>query len=99
MAPGMQVDHCGGLILVKCYFIEMNETRQRKPPFWPVIFVSAFLLGAILWGLWMTKFIQQTRARRSNGFFVPMSNAPPFTPTAMPGSPTNPPAAGTNAPH
>jgi hypothetical protein len=58
----------------------MDDKPQRKPRFWPVVFLVAFLLGAVLWGLWMSRIIQQTRASRADPFFVPVStntNSPP----------------------
>jgi hypothetical protein len=51
----------------------MDDKLQRKPRFWPVVFLVAFLLGAVLWGLWMSRIIQQTRASRTDPFFVPVS--------------------------
>jgi hypothetical protein len=66
----------------------MTDDPKRSPRFWPLLFVTAFLLGAILWAFWMTKFVIETRARRvspTNDFFVPMA--------------TNSPAATNRAPH
>jgi hypothetical protein len=60
----------------------MNDepTTKPKPVFWPALFITAFALGAVLWALWMTKVIRQTREIRDSqnqGFFVPMAtNAP-----------------------
>ncbi len=51
----------------------MDDNPLRKPRFWPMVFLVAFLLGAVLWGLWMSRIIQQTRASRADPFFVPMS--------------------------
>jgi hypothetical protein len=71
----------------------MDDKQRRGPRFWPVIFVAAFLVGAALWGLWMSKLIRQTRANRGERFFVPMAtNRPPATNGTA--SPTNPPAPG-----
>ena len=46
-----------------------------------MLFITAFVLGAILWALWMSRVIRQTREARDNqdkGFFVPMAtNASP----------------------
>ncbi len=72
----------------------MDDEPQRKPRFWPVVFVTAFLLGAILWGLWMSKLIQQTRTNRIYRIGTPSgSNAPILT---APGTSSN--TAKTNAP-
>jgi hypothetical protein len=55
----------------------MSDEPQRKPIFWPALFLTAFILGAILWALWMSRVIRQTREDRGGGFFVPAStNAP-----------------------
>ena len=51
----------------------MEDNPQRKPRFWPVLFLVAFLLGAALWGIWMIRIIQQTRDSRADPFFVPIS--------------------------
>jgi predicted permease len=64
----------------------MDDKPQRKPRFWPVVFLVAFLLGAVLWGLWMSRIIQQTRASRTDPFFVPVStntNSLPAPPPAV----------------
>lgn len=77
----------------------MDDEPQRKPRFWPVVFVAAFLLGAILWGLWMSKIIQQTRATRNyrfgtqSGSNIPVLTAPGVSSNA---AKTNVPAAPTN---
>ena len=55
----------------------MSQSSKRKPYLWPMIFLTAFVLGALLWGLWMAKVIRQTRQNREHGFFVPLSNPPP----------------------
>ena len=71
----------------------MSEPPERKPYLWPMIFLTAFTLGALLWALWMSKVIRQTRANRDNNFFVPFSNPPPVQPRPA----TNPPPARTNS--
>lgn len=38
-----------------------------------MIFGAAFVLGAVLWGLWMLKVVQQTKINRDSSFFVPSS--------------------------
>ncbi|MDB6066338.1 MAG: hypothetical protein JWR26_2546 [Pedosphaera sp.] len=76
----------------------MEENRKRRIHIWPIIFLSAFFFGAILWALWMSKVIRQTRHNRENNFFVPHSNAlpPGITNPAPPA--TNPPVLRTNSP-
>ena len=55
----------------------MSDAPKPKPRFWPLLFLLAFVLGAILWGVWMSKVIRQTRNTRDerdqNGFFVPIN--------------------------
>jgi len=42
-----------------------------------MLFLAAFVLGAVLWALWMSRVIRQTREDRGGGFFVPTTtNAP-----------------------
>lgn len=55
----------------------MDEEKKRKPVFWPALFLTAFGLGIVLWGLWMIRVVRQTRERReeTHGFFVP-TNTP-----------------------
>ncbi len=72
----------------------MSESSKRKPYLWPMIFLTAFVLGALLWGLWMAKVIRQTRLNRDHGFFVPLSNPAPGQP---PRPATNSPPARTNS--
>src|SRR5579872_5604943 len=72
----------------------MNDQKKTRPYFWPMVFLAAFLFGAVLWGLWMYKVVERTRSNRENGFFVPMSNSPPRTPAP---TATNPPPARTNS--
>jgi hypothetical protein len=56
----------------------MNETPPKKFPLLPKLIISAFVLGAILWGIWMCKFVLQTRAtqRHTDSFFVPINTNP-----------------------
>ena len=56
----------------------MNENPPRKVPMVPRLVISAFVLGAILWGLWMVKLVRQTRATQSHtdSFFVPVNTNP-----------------------
>jgi hypothetical protein len=61
----------------------MDEEPKRRPIFWPVLFMSAFVLGAVLWAVWMSRVIQQTREKRDPGFFVPMNTNP--LPIVQPG--------------
>lgn len=78
----------------------MDETQKRKPFLWPALFIGAFALGALLWGLWMIKVIQQTRERRdeTHGFFVPMAtNAPASQPAHPAPLSTNAAPARTNS--
>jgi formylglycine-generating enzyme len=48
-----------------------NENKSRY--FWPTLIVSAFVFGAILWGLWMYRLVKQTRSYKENAFPVPRS--------------------------
>jgi hypothetical protein len=72
----------------------MSQSSQRKPYLWPMIFLTAFVLGALLWGLWMAKVIRQTRQNRDHGFFVPLSSP---SPGQAPRPATNSPSAWTNS--
>ncbi len=67
----------------------MSDKQKRKPYFWPVVFLAGFVLGAVLWALWMSKVIRQTRQVRDSGFFVPMSNPAVPAPTNTAPAPTN----------
>ena len=74
----------------------MNDSQKQRPIFWPVLFLTAFVLGAALWGLWMSRVIRQTRENRDIGFFVPMNTNPlPTVPVSH--APTNQPSARTNS--
>jgi hypothetical protein len=76
----------------------VNEPQKQRPIFWPVLFLSAFVLGAVLWGLWMSRVIRQTRENRDIGFFVPMNTNPlPTVPVSHAPAPTNPPSVQTNS--
>jgi formylglycine-generating enzyme required for sulfatase activity len=47
-----------------------------------MIFISAFVIGGMLWVVWMLHAITQTRENRVQDFFVPMStNIAPWKPT------------------
>jgi hypothetical protein len=75
----------------------VDQEQKRKPLFWPSLFGGAFLLGAILWGLWMAHIVQKTREIRDSGFFVPMAGqTPPTPPNPAPVS-SNAPAAPANS--
>src|SRR5579863_1904133 len=73
----------------------MTDDLNRKLPRWPLFFWAAFGLGAILWGLWMVKFVRQTRRDPANDFFVPRDNPAPQISTNPAAPPTNA-AANTN---
>jgi formylglycine-generating enzyme len=75
-------------------FGRMNEAQKDKPVFWPVLFITAFVLGVVLWGIWMVKVVRQTRENReeTHGFFVPMATNP-SAPTML----VNPAIVPTNA--
>ena len=72
----------------------MDNAPKRKPIFWPVVFISAFAVGGILWGVWMLKFVRQTRANRDDSFVVPLNTnpAPVVAPKPAPSEPNLPPA-------
>lgn len=45
-----------------------------------MVFITAFALGGILWGLWMIKFVRKTAEQRDfniNGFVVPLATNTP----------------------
>jgi hypothetical protein len=76
----------------------VNEPQKQRPIFWPVLFLTAFVLGAALWGLWMSRVIRQTRENRDIGFFVPMNTNPlPTVPVGHPPAATNVFPAQTNS--
>jgi hypothetical protein len=59
----------------------VDDVPKRKPLFWPMLFMGAFVLGGLLWCLWMWHIVQKTRETRDSGFFVPMSGqTAPATP-------------------
>jgi len=61
------------------YFPRMSDDPKPTPRFWPVLFITAFVLGALLWALWMTRVIRQTREsrdERGSGFYVPTTTNP-----------------------
>ncbi len=74
----------------------MSDKQKRKPYFWPVIFIAGFVLGAVLWALWMSKVIEQTRRVRDSGFFVPMATNAAPAPTNHSSLRTNSAVADTN---
>ncbi len=75
----------------------MDEEQKRKPLFWPALFGGAFLVGGILWCVWMWHIVQKTRESRDNEFFVPMAGetAPASSNPAV--APSNVAAATTNS--
>jgi len=72
----------------------MSNQPKHKPYFWPVVFLTGFLVGAGLWVLWMYHVVQQTRSQRDNTFTPPNSK---FSAPANPPAPTNAPVGRTNA--
>ena len=78
----------------------MADGQNRKPYFWPAMFITAFALGAVLWGAWMVKFVRQTRENRENNFFVAINSNPLPVVAAKPipagAAHTNSAAANTN---
>ena len=73
------------------------DGKQKRPFFWPTLFLGAFLLGAVLWGIWMYNIVERTRQQRQQqeGFFVPQSE-PVLNSTNGPAVPAGPPPARTN---
>jgi Tfp pilus assembly protein PilN len=71
----------------------MNENQPNKSRFWPMLFLTAFLLAAALWAVWMYVLVQKSRRRPDTDFFVPRSNAPAAHDTNTPAVPTNVPPA------
>jgi hypothetical protein len=65
----------------------VDEEQKRKPLFWPMLFMGAFLAGGILWCAWMWHIVQKTRESRDNSFFVPMAGE--TVPSNAPTAPTN----------
>ena len=62
----------------------MDEEQKCARRFWPMMFIGAFALGAVLWAVWMINIVRKTRENRENTFFVPPpvqattnTNAPP----------------------
>ncbi len=54
----------------------------------PTVIITAFGLGAVLWGVWMIRLVRQTREQRENSYAIPRSEP---TPASL-GRPTNAPA-------
>jgi hypothetical protein len=75
----------------------VDSHQKRKPLFWPALFGGAFLVGGILWCVWMWFIVQKTRASRDNGFFVPISGETTSVPAGSAVTPSNAPAKPTNA--
>jgi hypothetical protein len=68
--------------------VTVDEAQKPRPIFWPALFGAAFLVGALLWCVWMWHIVQKTREARDNSFFVPVTgqtapsaNNPPAPPT------------------
>ena len=70
--------------------------NQKRPYFWPGLFLTAFLFGAILWGLWMYKLVVRTRSYHDESFPVPRSTPIDTTPTNIAVPRTNSALTGTN---
>ncbi|EEF61580.1 formylglycine-generating enzyme family protein [Pedosphaera parvula] len=61
------------------------SNNAKRSYFWPALIASAFVFGAVLWGLWMYKLVKQTRSYKENAFPVPRSepvDTPPTNGTA-----------------
>jgi hypothetical protein len=69
----------------------VDEVQKRKPLFWPMLFMGAFVLGGILWCLAMWHFANKIREERTDGFFVPMADqtAPATSSSNAPAAPAN----------
>ena len=75
----------------------MTEAPKPRPVFWPMLFIGAFALGAILWGIWMVRLVRQTRETRDNSFKVLINTNPlPIVPgkNTTPSGSSTPPAGG-----
>jgi hypothetical protein len=87
----------GGFLLCYQDCLMNVEPQHPRPRFWPVVFLVAFLGGAMLWTIWMyhvvVKTREQVREQRDNSFFVPPASAP-----IIPGTNTAPAATGSNVP-
>jgi hypothetical protein len=59
----------------------MDDELKRARRFWPTVFLTAFALGAVLWGVWMINIARKTRENRENTFFVPPPVQPATTNT------------------
>lgn len=75
----------------------MDSQQKRKPLFWPALFGGAFLVGGMLWCVWMWFIVQKTRASRDNSFFVPISGETASVPAGSVITPSNAPAKPTNS--
>ena len=78
----------------------MNGQPPNKPYFWPLVFLTAFLLGAVLRRLsrHRARAVQQTRERRDMNFFVPRNSPPESTNAPATPAPPKPAAPNTNGP-
>lgn len=52
---------------------DLNDPPKGKVPLVPLIIMTAFVLGAFLWGAWMLKFVIKARQEKLNAepIFVP----------------------------
>ena len=74
----------------------MNDEPKPRPLRWPIYFWAAIGLGVLLWCLWMTKFVRQTRRDPANDFFVPRDNPVPQISTNPASPPSNNSVISTN---
>jgi hypothetical protein len=58
----------------------VDEPQLKSARRWPLAIMGAFLAGAILWGLWMIKFVHQIQERQNNVFYSPAAGQKPAVP-------------------
>jgi hypothetical protein len=75
----------------------MADEQERKPLFWPLLFLGAFAAGALLWCVWMLAIVHKTQRIHPDEFYAPMekSGVAVVTNGPKPGPPSNSVPVGT----
>jgi hypothetical protein len=81
----------------QCYALRMPDEQERKPRFWPMLFLGAFASGAILWCLWMVVIVQKTRQIHPTDLYPPASQSSPSLPSNSQPVATNDSTGSTNS--